>query len=245
MWADYSTGVDGPGSTDYDSFEENVASLRELYRQGKSRESGQNVRPTVEEAETYFEGFSEAYGEEMAERVDDIFNAQDGWARSAFNESTAPLWQLAAQDGSSYTISERETALLEEDVDTAAAENFAAYTQDVLQEELDGGFIDVYRGVKDGARLDMMLSENLSRHGLRQAAGEQVTVPHKLLESWTTDEDYAERLAEDGIVLQASIPLHRVLGAPHTHPALQAEQEVIVQHKHDELYTIGMDAVPQ
>ncbi len=251
QWGSY--GEDSPSNSDYEGFEENVERLRDMYSGQDSEirsDGGRQIAMEQRDVDAYFAQFAEEYGQETADTVEAILGDDGGWTESPYNNDTAPLWQLAARDGGRQAVPQEELlATYVDEQEIEAVEQFIDYTQQVLQDEEEQPVVEVYRGIKPGRRLDTITASSTvgasGRTGGGYALGDQLMVPHKLLESWTPDREYAEQLAPGGVVLKREVPIHRIVGSLHTSPSLYKENEVIVRHDRDDTYTIGKDAFPQ
>jgi len=260
-WSSYDPDHDtGPESyRDREKFVSNVEALRDRYSDfAPSSEAVDDLDYDPSLPEVNFEAFEEAYGPPYADTVRTVLDEEEGWtAGPVDNEDTAPLWQAAVEEVGNRFFPGSDTVMAPVytgEEEKAAMKAFRDFTQEVFADR-DVETIEVYRGVKDGKRLEEALGMKYDGGGAdpydetRTVAndlsdGDRLTMPHKPLESWTTDLDVAKALADGGVVLQRQVPVYRIWGASLTSPELHKEREVIVEHRQDGMYTIGRDAFP-
>lgn len=263
-WSSYSPDADtGPESyREREEFASNVEALRDRYSDfsPSSDDAVDDLDYDPSLPEAYFDAFEEEYGQEYADTVREVLDEEEGWtAGPVSNEDTAPLWQAAAEDVGNRFFPGSQTVMdpaYTTEEEKSAMKAFRDFTQDAFADR-DVEMVQVYRGVKDGKRLEEALGMRGNGNGTGTdpydekttvaddlSSGERLTMPHKPLESWTTDLEVAKALADGGVVLQRQVPVYRIWGASITSPELHKEQEVIVEHRQDGMYTIGRDAFP-
>lgn len=184
------------------------------------------------------EEFAEEYGFDTHEDVNII---KHGWEGRMFERRSAPVLKEASE----RTGNERMPGFdfpenLSED-EVESAQQHWDFVEENLREEF-GEEITVYRGLTTQDHSYQADGASETPVKLREAKenGEQVEMPHRTLESWSTDPfvaaSYASGEENDGVVLERKVPVDRVAMSAGTGYLLDDDAEIVVAHDEEHQY---------
>ncbi len=192
--------------------------------------------------------FAEEHGRDARRTVK---QAQGEHLGKMFGEDSAPMHQVAAELTGNTRVP--EDALGEEDETWGTPRDPFAF--DVSDEDLDayraysertteflrehaGETVTLYRGYSGadgGAPSPAGVTPIGDQIADATRAGDSVTVPHRSVESWTTQPGIAANYGAGGVVVRREMPVERVVGIGATSGSLPGS-EVVVAHDAERAY---------
>jgi hypothetical protein len=184
-------------------------------------ENSTDESPLLSQMDSRIDEAEEEFKEENPEVYEQATEAISTWQTSMFDETSAPIWQYAAEVTGNENVGapeEYEGVPLGTEVEgeqIEAVKSLHDHTVETLKDEY-GDEIVVFRGVSSEGNTSSRAEGSDLAEDLVGASesGENVRVQHRSLESWSMDPSYAGKYAQDeesGAVIADTISPEDVL----------------------------------